>query len=601
MIYDNLTDEQRTFAEHPDEAFVQACPGAGKTRTLVERLHNLNADLPPRRGIAVLSYTNSAVEEFAQRCREVGIDEALRFPNFIGTFDGFLRHFIVLPAGTAVAASRPTVVDSWDTLQIELRLQAPNHFAGPGLSLDAFDSDLDQILLDKIRHVGLKQHVERNQAQYERAARARRDGLFRQGYLSAHDVRSHSRRRIQDPAWRAALGRALAARFAEVIVDEAQDCNPHDLQIIEWLREQGIRVTLVCDVDQSIYGFRHGVPGNLQAFAETYSEENRLALTGNFRSSPAICSFASTLRPEARVDEALGDCAAIEHPVLLLTYNGAAPHAGIGNAFAEQLRRFEFEPNEGIVLSHKGRSARGACGITTDGERGQSTVETLAHAVGSFWSPEPGSRRREAALQIIERLILDFEGKRLAGEHVTRTISRLGLDRRYLRRQALRIATQLNPSCEDNDAARAAWIDSARAQFGALILELAAGRTLGRLLCTPPRGTWSKHLEGGGREGGLAYGTIHEAKGREYEAVCVVVPPNRGPNNYSRQLVDAWEARADDEGKRVAYVGATRAKRLLAVAIPTALVGRVAAILEQSAVPVERIQVVLPDAQVVRP
>jgi len=385
--------------------------------------------------------------------------------------------------------------------------------------------------------------------------------------------------------WRAALGRALAARFTEVIVDEAQDCNPHDLQIIEWLRQQGIRVTLVCDVDQSIYGFRHGAPGNLQAFSQTYPANNRLALTGNFRSSAAICSLASTLGPEPRVDEALGDCAAVTHPVLLLTYDGAAPHAGIGSAFADQLRRFEFEPNDGIVLSHKGRSARGALGITADGERGQSAVETLAHAVGAFWSPEPGSRRREAALQTVERLILDFEGKRHAGEHVTRTVSRLGLDRRRLRRQALRIATQLSPSCEDDNAARATWIDDARAQFEAIALELAAGQTLGRLLRTPPRATWSKHLEGAGGEGGLTYATIHEAKGREYEAVCVVVPPNRGPNNYTRQLVDAWEARADDEGKRVIYVGATRARQLLAIAIPTALIERVVAILEQSAVP----------------
>jgi superfamily I DNA/RNA helicase len=33
-----LTTEQQQFANHEEEAFVEACPGAGKTRTVVARL-----------------------------------------------------------------------------------------------------------------------------------------------------------------------------------------------------------------------------------------------------------------------------------------------------------------------------------------------------------------------------------------------------------------------------------------------------------------------------------------------------------------------------------------------------------------------------------
>jgi len=55
--------------------------------------------------------------------------------------------------------------------------------------------------------------------------------------------------------------------FLEVIVDEAQDCNPLDLQILEWLRGHGLAVTVVADPDQAIYGFRHGDPTNLRQLA----------------------------------------------------------------------------------------------------------------------------------------------------------------------------------------------------------------------------------------------------------------------------------------------------------------------------------------------
>jgi len=71
-------------------------------------------------------------------------------------------------------------------------------------------------------------------------------------------------RRLQGANWSAALGRALAARFQEVIVDEAQDCNPLDCQIIRWLRDSGVTVTIVADFDQAIYGFRQGSPTDLR-------------------------------------------------------------------------------------------------------------------------------------------------------------------------------------------------------------------------------------------------------------------------------------------------------------------------------------------------
>ncbi|MDZ4062800.1 MAG: UvrD-helicase domain-containing protein [Brevundimonas sp.] len=588
MIYDDLTEQQRAFAEYPAEAFVQACPGAGKTRTLVERLNTLATSLPARHGVAILSFTNSAVEEFAHRCRGASIEASLRHPNFIGTFDAFLRRFIVLPAGSVEATVAPTVVDSWDTLDVEIRLQGRNAFAGQGLSLDYYDSDADEIMHERIRHTGLRRHVQQNLVDYTNVARARRRGLLRAGYLSAGDVRALARQKTADPAMGAALGSALAARFVEVIVDEAQDCNPQDLEIVAWLRLHGIRVTLVCDIDQSIYGFRHGLPNNLRNFAQVYPEDSQLLLTGNFRSSPAICSFAGTLRPEARVDDSLGPYARVEHPVLLIGYRGAAPSAAIGTTFIDRVRRLGLDVDDSVVLSHKKKSARSALGVQSADARGQSKIEWLAHAVGAFWSPASGARGREASLQSIEKLLLQCLGVRQDGEHPSRTITRLGLDRRLLRRQALEVATKLSPHCVNDAQARTEWVAQAREAFASICVA-PVGQTIGRFLPSPPTGDWTKHLEGAGQEGQVAYATIHEAKGREFEAVCVVVPPNRAPENYTRQLMDAWTNRTDDEGKRVLYVGATRARQFLTVAVPAGLMPEVTRTLEAGAVAFERV------------
>ncbi len=53
-------------------------------------------------------------------------------------------------------------------------------------------------------------------------------------------------------------------------------------------------------------------------------------------------------------------------------------------------------------------------------------------------------------------------------------------------------------------------------------------------------------------------------------AVCLVIPPSRAPLNHTEQLFTARERRANDEAKRVAYVGITRVKKLITVAVPAA-------------------------------
>lgn len=58
--------------------------------------------------------------------------------------------------------------------------------------------------------------------------------------------------RLQNRQWSGSLCRAIAARLDGLIVDEAQDCKPLDLQLLAWLREHGLRVTIVSDTDQAI-------------------------------------------------------------------------------------------------------------------------------------------------------------------------------------------------------------------------------------------------------------------------------------------------------------------------------------------------------------
>lgn len=586
-----LTDEQRSFSEHVGGAFVHACPGAGKTRAIIARLAKIAKTLPPRRGVAILSFTNSAVDEFRERCQVANLEALLEYPSFMGTLDAFVRHFIVLPGCTMSSTTRPIILDSWESLGVEIRLTGQYAFRGDGVGLDSFDPETNVINPDKIRHAGLQNHVRQHQARYQQAAAHRRRNLLSAGYLSTGDARVEMLKLVRDPLRGPALAIALAARFYEVMVDEGQDCNPLDLEILSWLRQHGVCITFVCDPDQAIYGFRHGHPNGLRDFQGTYHQNSQHSLSGNFRSSPAICLLAASLRNTGNVDRAVGECADITHPVIVLTYGGNNPNASIGRIFSEQVTVLGISMMKAIILAHASRVAQRAAGeLDLASPNGNSHVEVMARAVSEFWSSAATSRSRENALHLVESLLLDLMGMREEGEHRVRTLHRTGINSRLHRRRALALLTEMPKSCADTDAARIAWIACLHEKIEMMQLNIQPGQTVRGFFRRPSNGQWSAHLQASVRLC-LAWSTIHEAKGHEFDAVCVVIPPNRAPENRCESLFSYWENNINDEAKRVIYVGVTRARKLSVLAVPASFADRCIALLTAGNVPHRRVDI----------
>jgi DNA helicase II / ATP-dependent DNA helicase PcrA len=576
-----LTEEQGAFANHVPGAFVEACPGAGKTLAIVARIERIAPTLPVRRGLAVLSFTNSAIEAFITRCHAIGLDSALRHPGYVGTFDAFLRQFFFSPGGIDGVVLRPIVVDSWETLRVEIRLRGAHAFQGEGVGLDLFNAENDRIDLASIVRPGLRAHVQKNQAAYEQAALRRRRALRGKGYVSAADVRVDVVRRLQRASWSRALGRALAARFQEVIVDEAQDCNPLDCQIIRWLRENGITVTVVADPDQAIYGFRHGNPVDLRALADGYDNQDRLRLTGNFRSSPPICRFAATLRSRAVPDRSLGETAEIEEPVHVFIYRGNSVSDAIGHRFCQLVESCGIAMKNSIVLAHARKISLRACGLGCDEDAGNSKAAGFAGAVGKFWAPSVSNRARESAMRFVEGAILELMGQIEEGEVPARAAERRGVDPRWLRRSALELISRVPRICADANDERTAWISALREEVVRLRLVYGPGISERRYFQNRANADWHKLLVEANAPD-VRSATIHEAKGKEYDAVCVVIPPDLREPRRTERLLTTWQNRTDDEPKRVIYVGVTRARRLCAIAVPALYGDRVSHILQNA-------------------
>ncbi len=93
------TPEQEVVIAHKENAFITACPGAGKTQVLVERARQELKNNASGQGLAFLSFTNAAISELKARLLSEALLLNPPFPHYVGTFDTFIWQFFIAPLG----------------------------------------------------------------------------------------------------------------------------------------------------------------------------------------------------------------------------------------------------------------------------------------------------------------------------------------------------------------------------------------------------------------------------------------------------------------------------------------------------------------------
>ena len=93
--------------------YVQACPGSGKTTTLLAKLIILanKMPLPEGKGICVLTHTNVAIDEIKAKLGTKA-DVLFRYPNFFGTIQTFLHKYVTAAALHYFYGSQIAYVDN---------------------------------------------------------------------------------------------------------------------------------------------------------------------------------------------------------------------------------------------------------------------------------------------------------------------------------------------------------------------------------------------------------------------------------------------------------------------------------------------------------
>ena len=120
MEYD-LTPQRQVYLDARGHTILAACPGSGKTTSIVKKLRAVSQYCVERygkhTGFACLSFTNKACAELKQKYREMH-DERLTFPNEVLTIDSFIMQYVVLPFWYLCDAckKKPIVVNEGEIL-----------------------------------------------------------------------------------------------------------------------------------------------------------------------------------------------------------------------------------------------------------------------------------------------------------------------------------------------------------------------------------------------------------------------------------------------------------------------------------------------------
>lgn len=574
-----LNDEQLQ-ALQAHIRLVEAGPGSGKTRTVVARLRqNIERGMT----IAMLSFTNAAVDVARLRCRDV--PQLTEPPNFVGTFDLFFRRYVITPAVTSVTGRPPTYVSSWDDLRPSMAVVRPPG-GGSGIRLTRFTQQGDEWLIDESKLARAERQLWENLSEWSRQSMNDQGAQRIQGLQKAHVYDTGAARRhalsLLDNSLTSPLP-DLARRFNEIIIDEFQDCDEIEHQLIAQLSTAGIDIVAVGDPDQAIYEFRQTNPELYQRFRDSTAPESRATLGTCFRSTPAICSVIKSLRSVG-----LGEI----EPSPLHPGGAETIHIVVGSGIKAGARAYKLANQRGIsplrtrVIAHRRSDARSLLRAGNQPPRGTSQIEPLLVALADLRSGAQSSHRLQAIRKVEAFVLNQFAWPdEPPAEGRVEQLSLLDVTAQELRVVASSI---LQSSRTWDDAA------SCKAEVRRII-EQFAGETsieliprLASRLTVPEKvwRFWESRTTSALSElpaDTLRWAHVHGVKGDEFEAIIFVLPTG-SPAQGQSHVLDDWQNGINSEQRRVLYVGVSRAERLLVLVVSPSRRNQLESILQTSAI-----------------
>jgi hypothetical protein len=353
------------------------------------------------------------------------------------------------------------------------------------------------------------------------------------------------------------IAASLSHRFDEVVVDEAQDTYSVQFACLDAMKANSLTsVVLVGDIDQAIYGWMGATPEGCEEFAARHNL-TELPLTRNFRSSQAICNVTVSFSSRDATDVASGASADFGVNPEIVLYDGSRPADAVA-FFLNRVEELGLDQDDVAVLVRTIAFAERVNGTVS--ANASRAVLALGEAAEAFQAGRPLERRM---IQNLEDAMSEIAW----GEAGLRSRS---LDERTALRAQVLVLLELLPALAGN---LQAWIAGARSAVASAVTPLSSQPAVppgNRVRARPGDGAVDATTAfRAGRDDPRRARTIHSAKGESRDSVLLLAQRPAGGRDFPREWVQHLLGGPRTEETRIAYVALTRARRYIAVALPS--------------------------------
>lgn len=266
------------------QLIVIACPGSGKTTTLVRRIHYMTADCGiPSEHILMITFTSAAAKEMRERYQKMYGKDEVTFCTIHSLCLSILKKFRGLTNENLLTDQQSYFYGALQKIKgindkdafIKLLMTDISVLKNNSIDIDEF---VPQCCDDKPLFERLYNEYEQYKEEYQLID-------FDDMLIQAYDCMRHDRECLH---W-------LQEKYQYIQVDEYQDTNFLQRDIVYLLAGSNGNLAVVGDDDQSIYGFRGARPEVMLRFQDFYPDVKFVRMNTNYRSCSGIIAAADYL------------------------------------------------------------------------------------------------------------------------------------------------------------------------------------------------------------------------------------------------------------------------------------------------------------------
>ena len=570
-----LSPKQQRIVDATGNVVINACPGSGKTFSVAARIsHLLKNRSFHHQGIAAISFTNTAWQEIEKKLRDDFIvDVPIRFPHFLGTIDSFINTYIFLPYGHLIMGcdQRPQLIGGLGYNHLSWKNPRKYYndiciYIDPDELFDkvSFDINNNPISIANPQDFNFSWNkIHNKDGSLNKKVQVIIDNKwlrFSESKACQADANYFAFRILNEFPL---IARNISLRFPYLIIDEAQDTTDVQMAIVDILQQHTKEIMLIGDPDQAIFEWNNAKP---ELFHEKIKQwAPTIELDENRRSSKKICDCANAfIGVEKSTPFEEGEIKDYDFEPEVREYKRESQEYidEIKSDFLELCKERGIEENK-IAIIYRSNSLGNFLGKQSIKKENQPWIVGNYHVrdlVQGKYLYENGNLKK--GFKYLEHgFHKAMSGNPyLESDFIKRQIAEKGFVK-Y--RQEIFDFIDLLPICNgeqlDQWRKKAVKSISGKYSFDFPINSALGKKTIDSFFKTEdlPKDEFQCHV-----------GTIHSVKGETYDAVLMILKDAAGNNRKYRNLLEGCQNDEDREEKRIIYVGLTRARMILVLAVP---------------------------------